>query len=1380
MAESIKLGSIFAEAELRLGPWEQNFRKIQSDIRTLGTFSAAVSPRLNTQQFTTGMEGLRRSVTGTLSQIQTQFRVHNAQQAAQAQASARQIVRAAQDEQTGILRAVRDRISQEKNLTAGQKLLAIREAQDRAKQVGRAAQDESRAVLAASREQTAQIRAQAAERTRVVREAATELKRIEEQQKRASEQRGQARQQVGQVALGAAAAGGAAATGEAIAAVRATARYDDTSRYTATNLRLNPSQLQRMEQDVSDVSKDRRIRATPTALQEGLYDITGTPRYAGQPGTQKYQNALRILRLGGWAAAAEGTDPRTALDAPLAALNTGIKGAETPEKVFDTILIGAQSGKMEPKQLTGLGSTFEGVKSMGGNLQDMMAAMAMLTVQGQSVGEASAAIREFIKHVKLPSVGARQGFAALNMPVGATAFEQVGGIVPWLEMLNTRSDAYAKQFGRIQVARGRVIPAKTGADIRAALFPEMQSEVAASILSGKGDVKLDIPRYRGFREMMERGGALREANTMMTEGPAAAMDRLAKSFERLQISLGKGITPAMEAFAGWIEWLIARFDKLSPQGQANVGTGIAVAGGVLSTGATIGGGVMTFKGAQNLFRTAFGKTPVPGGGGAGTNLAAPRSLGAALLRGMGGIAGTAAEGGLGAAAMIGAPIALGGAVLKHYNDMYADAVNEEAKATEGYAGMPAPGFQQRWQSLRQGPGIGRLIPAIQAAAKRYGVDPRLIASVIHNETNGQGSQYINRANRDGSVDYGVMQVNSKTLKEQFGIDHQQYYRSGAYANDDLNIMMGTAELAAKIRQSGGNVWEGVRRYNGGGPASYAYQKRAMDYFSGLSGQAFAAPSPATTPAAGPADNFHFLAPPDPNAKRNARSARLEDEARASMVGDPTDPYDREFGAINARYRHRINQGMKQATAMELMNREMAAVNAKREAAEAKAADLLRRQETAEARKDLIAYLKGENALGRMGGGMDSAGAALSSGLGGIFGGLAEDQERLFRYNVDNEKIPTATALTGIDARVAKQRTGSEEWVRLMEWRRSVEQRQQREQDTLTDFGRGTDALGESMGGLGNIFGQGKAASDKRDDKESARMFRAEWGGALRGVEGGFTHLWETAIGGHKRMGNAWKQVMDEMKQIGIHTVAAILAKWSMLQLVGGGKIGTPGASGAGLLSGLFGGGGGGLLSGLGGLGSLFGGLGGLFGGGHGRGVAQTPDFVGPKNTAGGGGGAGGIGGIAGMIGKGGLLHLGGALGGVGAALPWVGGGLLLNNLLGNPIGKVFKGIKKFFHFDDPVNDRKAQRWGLDFAKHFTTGAQSHVDRMEALSGGRGGRGAGGGGGGLGGNTVNLHHYGDINNMADADRLKNDLAWHIQANLDTVNPSGIRRQGETGG
>ncbi len=292
--------------------------------------------------------------------------------------------------------------------------------------------------------------------------------------------------------------------------------------------------------------------------------------------------------------------------------------------------------------------------------------------------------------------------------------------------------------------------------------------------------------------------------------------------------------------------------------------------------------------------------------------------------------------------------------------------------------------------------------------------------------------------------------------------------------------------------------------------------------------------------------------------------------------------------------------------------------------------------------------------------------------------------------------------------------------------------------------RGTNAITG-----GEEYGPGLSERTKQKQaSETARAFKAEWGSTMKTVEGGFEHFAAAAFKHIHSVGSLWSEFVKSMREVFINAVAQMAAKWATAAIFGGDK-GPLGTLGGGK-------GGGGLLSGLGSIGGV---LGGLFGGG--RKGAGVGDMMGPQRPgAAGGGGAGGLGGLSS------LLHLGGgALGGLGAAMPWIGGGLVLNQLMGDPLGKVFKGVKKLFHFDDPINDRSAQKWGFDFASHFAKGAESHWDRREAFGGGRGGNGDTTNGG----HTFNQHFHGDIHGVQGVEATFKDAAYLTLQNLSVVTP-----------
>ncbi|MCI4411469.1 MAG: lytic transglycosylase domain-containing protein [Thiotrichales bacterium] len=95
----------------------------------------------------------------------------------------------------------------------------------------------------------------------------------------------------------------------------------------------------------------------------------------------------------------------------------------------------------------------------------------------------------------------------------------------------------------------------------------------------------------------------------------------------------------------------------------------------------------------------------------------------------------------------------------------------------------------------------------EQAAKRVGVSPLLLTSFgcVESKFNANA---INRANKNGSTDYGLMQINSGELPRlaQRGIGVEQLMEPCT------NIQIGAEVLAQKIK-SHGNSWRAIGAYN---------------------------------------------------------------------------------------------------------------------------------------------------------------------------------------------------------------------------------------------------------------------------------------------------------------------------------------------------------------------------------------------------------------------------------------------------------------------------------------------------------------------------------------------------------------------------------------
>lgn len=111
----------------------------------------------------------------------------------------------------------------------------------------------------------------------------------------------------------------------------------------------------------------------------------------------------------------------------------------------------------------------------------------------------------------------------------------------------------------------------------------------------------------------------------------------------------------------------------------------------------------------------------------------------------------------------------------------------------------------------------------QAAARHYGLAPELLIAIAAAESQFNASA-LNTANRDGSWDIGLMQINSRwmPLLESSGISATQLY------DPCTSIWVGAWGLAGNVARYGYG-WQAVGAYNAGTAVSAAAQQRRERY-----------------------------------------------------------------------------------------------------------------------------------------------------------------------------------------------------------------------------------------------------------------------------------------------------------------------------------------------------------------------------------------------------------------------------------------------------------------------------------------------------------------------------------------------------------------------
>jgi soluble lytic murein transglycosylase-like protein len=94
---------------------------------------------------------------------------------------------------------------------------------------------------------------------------------------------------------------------------------------------------------------------------------------------------------------------------------------------------------------------------------------------------------------------------------------------------------------------------------------------------------------------------------------------------------------------------------------------------------------------------------------------------------------------------------------------------------------------------------------------KYGINPYLLYAIAKTES-GLNPKAINRSNKNGSYDVGLMQINSSWFPKlrQYGISEQHLYQPC------VSIEVGAWILAQNISRMG-NSWEAVGAYNARNP-----------------------------------------------------------------------------------------------------------------------------------------------------------------------------------------------------------------------------------------------------------------------------------------------------------------------------------------------------------------------------------------------------------------------------------------------------------------------------------------------------------------------------------------------------------------------------------
>lgn len=159
-------------------------------------------------------------------------------------------------------------------------------------------------------------------------------------------------------------------------------------------------------------------------------------------------------------------------------------------------------------------------------------------------------------------------------------------------------------------------------------------------------------------------------------------------------------------------------------------------------------------------------------------------------------------------------------VQKAYNDVIAA---EKATAEQEAKNRPT----RSGGSVSPNTG-NAMVNAVIQAANDSGVDPRLALAIAARESGGDDINAIHMPDPHDGI-YGIMQAQDETVAD-LGLDSQYPdWQTDPYQN----AMVGMAILKSKIANEDGDVWAGVRDYNGAGEEAEQYRQLVQNNYDNM-------------------------------------------------------------------------------------------------------------------------------------------------------------------------------------------------------------------------------------------------------------------------------------------------------------------------------------------------------------------------------------------------------------------------------------------------------------------------------------------------------------------------------------------------------------------
>ena len=260
--------------------------------------------------------------------------------------------------------------------------------------------------------------------------------------------------------------------------------------------------------------------------------------YQGLSAGVSYADLMGVVTAAGRAAVGGFTDIETAMDGITTVLNAYGLSAGEAYKVTDDLITTQNEGKTTVGELaTALGAVVPLAASLGISFPEVAAAIATVTMQGQSTSEAITGIKAAIQQVLNPSSEMQTAANALGLSLGETALKSQG-LVGWLGDMRDKIAASNGTITATDLFKGST-EALNG--VSALLSGNMET------LNGK------LATYQ------ENTGAAYTASELMVGSTNSQWQILSNNFNPAMAGLGEllalAVNPAMGRFSELIQGL---------------------------------------------------------------------------------------------------------------------------------------------------------------------------------------------------------------------------------------------------------------------------------------------------------------------------------------------------------------------------------------------------------------------------------------------------------------------------------------------------------------------------------------------------------------------------------------------------------------------------------------------------------------------------------------------------------------------------------------------------------------------------------------------------------------------------------------------------------